>query len=1100
MSLEEQITSKSCKERANAISLLEKEWLKDKTSNGKLLQTLLKEKNTVVLEQLIPTLKVIPFSIEIADFVIENLKTPKLKPKIFDYLDCKHKQLDIQLLFDQLLKKNPRFVENVLLYIIHYYNNEKIGNEFQITQLRQTLGNSDSNVRKRAVHLMKMFYTRDNTIDLSDLKPILVKEIKEGIAITENNKDLNKDNYIIDNETAILDKDESNAPILETNKQIGIICETTQEELSTDQKDFLSNCLSDSNWKTRLEAVEKIAKMKQNAHLFTGDLNKRLKDPNIQIFCASLAIIKECNLNFDREILVQKLADKKLQQKIIKFNLIRVSQNDFLSNKNNEIDKMLIEIAIIQGNKMLKESVLPLESSARKDLRETVKKYLAFCDGRSLHKEEKTTNKNKIKIESDTANKQFFQSKVNSEENPAKVVEPHFYTHKDIKENKITKDDVDNFSISEPISPIEQRELIRRFNDKYDLFAEKDFKKKLEGIEKVFCQLIKEQDFLRFIYCIKERNKMMNLKFLEIIARSQNIDPFLLCHIIVKIFTDPQIFNSFLEICRSLDERKILLFFIKFIQKNKKGKLFEKGTEVIAKLHDKIVLDDTTIDPNDFIGKEKQIIIKLSKDLKESKQKENIAEVYPHLENKSSEHVPISEDVLVQKFESSVILDEPGNQFLDNKSKTIDEIQQPFVYNSIKNSNRLKDGKNIENCFSENIETLFSNYKVEASDFIVKYLFEEKSCLCGAKKGLECCLRVLIEIYAAERYVLSTYEAEKYVKLITDENLFQMLEKVYPRSKILVLRSRENSFKAHIGKSFRFREYNMSPLRKKTKPLMNPEKSIFPLVGTIPNNKNEVKFIVEESFNDSFDCMNEDPDIQIKQSYDDLDPVITRNMSKSPSINDKFSKICEKRSSINNTNNFIISDLYKNKDSSLKTILNRVKEDISSLLYISNSVVNAIVQNYNDPTAIDILMILSTNKAFLSEIEYETMKMLHLQIIKNIEEKEAGGDILINLCLNAPVPVLLKVYLNIYADNNQIVLKLIWRNSKRKYLKHTQKILEVFDEFFELDLVFDDLTFKIIQLHISELVLALGDKILEFPMNDQLHKIITNMLKRLGKV
>ncbi|KRH93315.1 Microtubule-associated protein, partial [Pseudoloma neurophilia] len=890
------------------------------------------------------------------------------------------------------------------------------------------------------------------------------------------------------------------------------------------QNDLISG-LSHSIWKERLEAAEKIAQNLEHAHLFTSELNKRLKDSNNQVFSTALFIIKNANLNFDRDVLLHKLADKKLQQKIKESNLINVTEDDFSGKRSPEIDRMLIEMAIQQGNKSLLSQIAPLESSARKDVREEVKKYKEFCANKSSTF---VTPKKTLKVVENVPSK--------LQTTPLKQKTPTPQKVKNVEKTTITQNDIDNFSLDEPLTLADQRAITGDFFEKYNFFTERDFKKKLEKMECSENQLLQEPNFLKFVYSIKEKNKIMNIKYLELISRLQIIDTPLFCHIIVKIFTDPQIFSESSEICKKLDERKTLIFFIKFICQNKKGKLFEKGAEMVLRVQDKVMIEENCLDVNNYVGKEKQTLINLKAELEKRKEAQ-IKKTCPFFDEKQPENI---EETLVQEFENSVVLDSAVDEALPNDTVIADNppVSEPQVSekitpvekrqknkNVIEHQNRFKDGKDQKKYFTEDMQTLFQDYKIEASDFIIKHIFEEKKCLCGQKDGFYCCLKKLIDFYADKRYVLSAYEAETFVKLIKNENLLQDLEKIYPKSKILILKNKENHFKTHLLQSFRFREYNMSPLRKKKKPETQKIRSPVPIIQT--KTANVDNFVVAETFNDSFDCLEEPALIQNKPDKNAINvfsvTTTSRNSSDSPFDDkkddrehtqnifeisklgkdlqtnrlDSPQKIIEKRLSTNSINNFLITDLYKKSDSAFVTLLQRATDDLPSLFYIANSIVNALIENFEDIKSIKILMILSTNSDFLSEVDFDTMKMLHLRIIKDIQDH--GGDFLINLCLNAPVPALLRVYLAILNDNKEIVLKLIWRNSKRKYNQHAQEIMSIFDDFFSKNMELDDLTFKILQLHISEIVSQRGSAVLDFPITGQLHKIVTGMLERLSQ-
>lgn len=387
-----------------------------------------------------------------------------------------------------------------------------------------------------------------------------------------------------------------------------------------------------------------------------------------------------------------------------------------------------------------------------------------------------------------------------------------------------------------------------------------------------------------------------------------------------------------------------------------------------------------------------------------------------------------------------------------------------------------------------------------------------------------------------KKYVLSAFEAEKFILLIKDEHLLRLMERIYPKSKIMMLKGKVNGFKAHISKSFRIREYNMSPLKKKSKagdeknnPSMASRNVLDPnsrVMTTFDERKNKISgsngnyfTVTDKSFNDSINVQDslidpsskknaqnvffnpsgsfgESPQRQNTPKTSPILHVKRQSLESSSSFQkyEMFRKSFERRLSTNTQNDSLISDLNRGDKRVLHTILDRAHNDIASLFYIANSLVTALVNNLDDQKSIDILMILSLDKNFLSELDYLTLRILHLEIIKDIQEK--GGDILINLCLNAPVHLLIKVYLNVLDTNKEIILKLIWRNSKRKYASDYREILDVYEVFFNKGPRLDEMSFKIVQLHICEIVKEIGQDVLEIPTSGTLRKILCGMLER----
>lgn len=1168
MSLEDEILSKSCKERAHAISNLEKSWIADKSSYSNLIPTLLKEKNVVVLEQLIPSFKVLPYAADIAVFVIQNFKTPKLKPKVVDYLNCKKKQLDIQLLFGLLEDKNPRFVQCLLLYLIEYYNVQGLPTPEQIETIKKTLSNADASIRKCSVALMQIFYGRDKTVDLSDLKPIIKKEIMEGTSASKKKEVINNISESNTQKThrVVTSTDSSfgcevdkalNRNIKKEEERV-IESEIPRDKIPDDKlRAFMEN-LEDKSWKIRLDALQQLQNSTYDLYTLTKEITRRLRDPNNMVFLLALNLVKDQHLAFEKEVLLQKLADKKLQERIKEANVIEVSKEDFSTQKNPEVLKMMIEILLYQKNKEFKTVVNQFSGSARKDLRDAVCEYADFCEGKVKTGNEQNTNTTNLNAAIDKTSVEpltiiahgsgIAKTAPNSPVKPI-TISAKTGLQEDMVENITRIDCEQNKNYKLPTTQ-EQQNVIQRFTKRYAFTSEKDYKNKLEMMMKDEERLVHEQDLLSYVYSVKEHNKVINLQFLRILSEQSGIDVFLLCETFVRTFTDDRIFEQLLSILQTCDEKKTILYFLAFIRKHKKGKLFECAVKILRGIIKNCSVDLELFDSSGYIGKEKQLLAELrdaigrnNHMIRENRQKQRFREakireaekkdvVNEHLDEQKIEYAVVENDKSINsvatgapevKVEQKDVSNDPGS-LSGNHEEGESHIQnvQPFV----QYSQRKKDGKDFENYFTEDIKTLFEARRIEASDFIIKHIFEEKECLCGRKESTDCCLRELISYFTACNYVLSSYEAEKLVQMIKDEKLLRTMERIYPKTKIMMLKNEMSNFKNHIGRSFRMREYNMSPLTKKNRIMADGNIKIgrlsikndthiqgvstFSLHNEVIRSRklssekfdkkegNSYYTITDKSFNDSLNIDGSLNGSPIREDGMGSPALSTRKRSleSSPRSFQKyelFRNSLEKRLSTTTQNDCLISDLNKKDKSVLQTIYERAKNDIASLFYVANSLVTGLVSNLDDKIAIDILMLLSSDKSFLSELDYMTLKMLHSEIIKDIQDK--GGDILINLCLNAPVPLLIKVYLNILNVNKEIILKLIWRNSKRKYASEYVEIINVYECFFSTNPVLDEMSFKIVQLHVCELVREVGEKVLELPTSGVLRKILCGMLE-----
>lgn len=1151
MSLRDQILSKSCKERAEAIDSLEKEWICDKTSYSELIPHLLKEKNVIVLNKLIPSLKVLPYSADIAIFAIENFKIPRLEPKIQDYLDCKRKQLDIQLIYDRLVDKDPKYTSAMLSYLASFYRNSGHPTREQIEKVKHLFSSPNATVRRRSADLMRIFYNRDQTISLDNLKPIIIDEIIGLKDMAENDEYLDniqkhtaqqqivshEDVYVAEN--TVNDNETLKSSV---NKRYD---DHKREKLSDEEVQTITENLEHNQWKQRLYTLQQLDSSSYDLSQLSVPITNRLKDPNNQVFLSALHLIKKHNLLFNKKLLIVKLADKKLQKKIKELNIIELTEDDLTTCNNPEIFRMMIEILIFQQKKEFKDTLVKFSENARGNLKSFIRRYLEFCDNKidatdNIQRKDSDI-RHCIKKTMNARQCQISKSNMSNE-----LADPLNHGSKE-SSAMITQADIDlvmnwNASIEQDRDPI-----VMYFKATYPFLDEQDSRQRLNLLIEHKKDLIDENKLLLYIYYSKERNKVINLQFLEILSQQKDLDVFLLCEVFSKTFTDNKIFHCFLSILQNVAEKQVIVFFLLFIQKNRKGKVFECAVMILKQIIKSCLVSESIFNESKYIGKDKQILLDLKNFVTCNNRKvKNSADPVIY-----SESYDVGSPATFGSFDKnncSTVHVDKKNMHEDAGDDACTGSNDNLFYNSdIENKNgcssiimnetshnndslfreRKKNGEDFDLFFTTDIRSLFITNKIEASDFIIKYIYEEKKCICGANNGIKCCIKALIAHFVEHNYILNRYEAERLIFLINDDLLLREVEKIYPKTKIMAIRSEITGFRKHVGKSFENSGYNMSPLAKKHKTKCTNEKSIqFSTLlhqhdtDETKKNDNGTRYSNVEKQRKSSTGQQYSWLCFSKTDIPHYNTVLGRSLETAALKNNLNSNECknqeaqynrqqqvvtssqeyenlrkkfEKRLSTSTQKELLVSELHKNDDNVLQKIYDRATTNVSSLFYVANSLVTGLVSILCNKYAVDILMVLSSDKGFLSELDYLTLKILHIEIIKDIKEK--GGDILINICLNAPVPLLLKVYLNILDINKEIVLKLIWRNSKRKYVSCAGEILAVYEAFFNKKPSLDEMSFKIVQLHICEIVKEIGDDVWQFQSSGVLKKILVKMLE-----
>lgn len=168
-----------------------------------------------------------------------------------------------------------------------------------------------------------------------------------------------------------------------------------------------------------------------------------------------------------------------------------------------------------------------------------------------------------------------------------------------------------------------------------------------------------------------------------------------------------------------------------------------------------------------------------------------------------------------------------------------------------------------------------------------------------------------------------------------------------------------------------------------------------------------------------------------------------------------------------------------------------ISENISSLIFSSNSIVgSAIIQLFDKFQNKDFrILILNTLLRLSQSVEYchslrqETIKSINSDLIRIVPQETTAADILINLCLNCK-PSILAVYFDLLDIKNEIILKLIWRHSKR--IDYNSKdvvfsVVKIVDEYYNrkshVFALSDNVTMKVCLLHLKECCLCYSDGI-----------------------
>lgn len=185
-----------------------------------------------------------------------------------------------------------------------------------------------------------------------------------------------------------------------------------------------------------------------------------------------------------------------------------------------------------------------------------------------------------------------------------------------------------------------------------------------------------------------------------------------------------------------------------------------------------------------------------------------------------------------------------------------------------------------------------------------------------------------------------------------------------------------------------------------------------------------------------------------------------------------------------------------------------ILEDPESIVLSSNSVISAILvqlmSRYDNldyrAVVLNTLLKFTQNVSFCANLRYETLKSIHKDLVPLVKDNNHVADILINLCLNCELHVL-DVYFDLLEDANDVLMKLIWRHSKKvKFTSAavTSSVIQSIDSFYVKKAEFlskaDNIVIKVCLLHLKECVAAFSDNLKQFGIGIITEEIINLLI------
>lgn len=269
------------------------------------------------------------------------------------------------------------------------------------------------------------------------------------------------------------------------------------------------------------------------------------------------------------------------------------------------------------------------------------------------------------------------------------------------------------------------------------------------------------------------------------------------------------------------------------------------------------------------------------------------------------------------------------------------------------------------------------------------------------------------------------------------------------------------------------------------------------LTGEYSNNSDGKKTRNESEFI-TFDI----PDTSI-EAQDVFDHDIERSLE-----NISISTTPQKKKRHFDPTESLLEKIFKGSDSEaitgLENLIKIFSNDYRSLLPSCNSIVSTLLETlkmrYSNVelrnSCLSILLKFTQLSEMCSSINYEALVSVNTVLIPLVKDNVIIADILINLCLNCDLQIL-RVYFDLLNNNDEILMKLIWRHSKKVNYSSAESVavvVRIVDAFYQSKRDFlhkaENIVLKVCLLHLKECIVVFSDNIKEFGISEITNSIV----------
>ena len=219
----------------------------------------------------------------------------------------------------------------------------------------------------------------------------------------------------------------------------------------------------------------------------------------------------------------------------------------------------------------------------------------------------------------------------------------------------------------------------------------------------------------------------------------------------------------------------------------------------------------------------------------------------------------------------------------------------------------------------------------------------------------------------------------------------------------------------------------------------------------------------------------------------------------------------KKKRNFNQVESYLDSIMAENETESkngLENISKMVSNDPQALLFSCNTILstllNQLKNKYDDIETRDmilsILLKFTQNSDICTAIRYETLVFINTILIPIVKDNVLIADILINLCLNCDLQIL-RVYFDLLNNTDEILMKLIWRHSKKVNYSSTENsavVVRIIDSFYQSKRDFlykaENIVLKVCLLHLKECISVFSDNIKEFGISEITNSIVNLLI------